>query len=64
MNEKIKNDVLTLSFSKKAWAEHMNVSRTSLSRELRKLEIDGVISFNKRKIKINDMESLKKILDE
>jgi len=42
----------------------MNVSRTSLSRELRKLEIDGVISFNKRKIKINDMESLKKILDE
>ena len=53
---------VTLPFSKKAWAEYMDVSRTSLSRELRKLETEGIISFDKRLIEIKDWERLEKIL--
>ncbi len=53
---------ITLPFSKKAWAEYMNVSRTSLSRELRRLETEGIISFDKRIIEIRDVERLEKIL--
>lgn len=54
--------VVELPFSKKAWAEYMNVSRTSLSRELRNLEKKGIISFNKRDIEIKDLKKLEKIL--
>lgn len=60
---KINNSqIITLPFSKKAWAEYMDVSRTSLSRELKKLQTDGIISFNKRKIEIIDLKRLEKIL--
>lgn len=54
--------IITLPFSKKAWAEYMDISRTSLSRELKKLQTDGIISFNKRKIEIIDLKGLEKIL--
>ena len=54
--------VVTLPFSKKEWAEYMDVSRTSLSRELRGLEQDGILSFHKRTIEIRDMDRLEKIL--
>lgn len=54
--------IITLPFSKKAWAEYMNVSRTSLSRELRNLEIRGVISFDRQNIEIKDFEKLHEIL--
>ncbi|QUI23912.1 Crp/Fnr family transcriptional regulator [Vallitalea pronyensis] len=53
---------ITLPFSKKAWAEYMNVSRTSLSRELRHLETEGILSFEKRKIHIHDLTKLEKIV--
>ncbi len=53
---------ITLPFSKKAWAEYMNVSRTSLSRELRKLETEGIITFEKRVIKVKSWVRLEKIL--
>jgi len=53
---------ILLPFSKKAWAEYMDVSRTSLSRELRKLETDGILTFNKRAITILDIDRLNKIL--
>ncbi|GKX27699.1 transcriptional regulator [Vallitalea longa] len=53
---------ITLPFSKLAWAEYMNVSRTSLSRELRNLELKGILSFKKRKIIIHDMKRLEKLL--
>ncbi len=56
------SNVVTLPFSKKAWAEYMNVSRTSLSRELRALENEGIISFEKRTIEIKDWNRLEKIL--
>lgn len=53
---------ITLPFSKKDWAEYMNVSRTSLSRELRKLEEERVISFEKRTIKVMNWPRLEEIL--
>ncbi|AKL96389.1 transcriptional regulator Crp/Fnr family [Clostridium aceticum] len=56
------NSTILLPFSKKAWAEHMNVSRPSLLRELKKLEIDGLISIDKRVIQIKDFQRLKEIL--
>lgn len=56
------SNMVTLPFSKKDWAEYMNVSRTSLSRELRKLEVEGIITFNKRVIEIKDVEGLQRIL--
>ncbi len=59
---KKKGDTITLPFSKKAWAEYMDVSRTSLSRELRKLETEGIIAFHKRTIEIVDMARLERIL--
>jgi len=54
--------VISLPFSKKEWAEYMDVSRTSLSRELRGLEQEGILSFQKRVITINDMVKLENIL--
>jgi CRP-like cAMP-binding protein len=54
--------MITLPFSKKEWAEYMDVSRTSLSRELRGLEQEGILSFHKRTIEIKDMDRLEKIL--
>lgn len=60
---KINNSrIITLPFSKKAWAEYMDVSRTSLSRELKNLQSEKILSFNKRKIKILDLKKLKEIL--
>lgn len=56
------SNVITLPFSKKAWAEYMNVSRTSLSRELRKLEIDEILSFDNRTIEIKNLDKLEEIL--
>ncbi len=56
------SNVVILPFSKKAWAEYMNVSRTSLSRELRILETEGIISFDKQMIEIKDWNRLEKIL--
>ena len=55
-------NIVTLPFSKKAWAEYMDVSRTSLSRELRKLEVEGILSFQKRTITVMDINRLSKIV--
>lgn len=55
-------NIVVLPFSKKAWAEYMDVSRSSLSRELRKLEAEGIVSFQKRTITITDIDRLSKIL--
>lgn len=56
------SNIINLPFSKKAWAEYMDVSRTSLSRELKKLETAGIISVHKREIEIKDWERLENIL--
>lgn len=54
--------IISLPFSKKDWSEHLNLSRTSLSRELRELENLKIITFNSRVITITDFEQLKKLL--
>lgn len=56
------SDMVILRFSKKSWSEHINVSRTSLSRELRQLAMEGLISFDKHKIQINNIKKLKELL--
>ncbi|AFS77434.1 cyclic nucleotide-binding protein [Gottschalkia acidurici 9a] len=62
--EKNNSNKITLSFSKKSWSEHMNVSRSSLSRELRDLSDKGILTFDKRTIIIKDLEELNLILYE
>jgi CRP-like cAMP-binding protein len=43
---------IMLPLTKKAWAERIGVSRTSLSRELNKMEQDGLIRNNTKTIEI------------
>jgi CRP-like cAMP-binding protein len=58
------NNIIHLPYSKKAWAEHINVSRSSLSRELKKLSDSGIIKVKNKVIKVLDKEELEKILDD
>ena len=44
------------------WAMIMNVSRTSLHRELKKLEADKIISYNPPTIEIHDPDALQNVL--
>lgn len=55
------SDTIKLKFPKKTWAEHLNVSRPTLSRELRKMEEDNIISFNKRFIYLHNLEKLEEL---
>ena len=40
----------------------MNVSRSSLHRELKKLEMDGIITYDPPTIEIHDNEALQNVL--
>ena len=55
-------NIITLPFSKKEWAEYLDISRTSLSRELNFLESDGIIRSHNRTIEIKNLDMLKNIL--
>ena len=44
------------------WAMIMNVSRSSLHRELKKLETDGIITYDPPTIEIHDPEALQNVL--
>lgn len=57
-----KTDNISLISSKKSWAEHLNVSRPSLSRELTHLSNKGIIEINNKKITILKKEQLESIL--
>jgi CRP-like cAMP-binding protein len=50
--EKQRTEDIILPYSKKFLAEKLGVQRTSLSRELKKMEKDKIITFNKRTIRI------------
>ncbi|HOO33303.1 MAG TPA: Crp/Fnr family transcriptional regulator [Thermotogota bacterium] len=56
------SDTICLQISKKQWSEHLNVSRTSLSRELKELEEKGIISIRKNIILLLNKQYLKDIL--
>jgi len=59
MEQKRENsNTITLKFPKKSLAEQINVSRPSLSRELKKMQLSGIISCHKRTIKVHSLEKL------
>jgi len=60
--EESEGNYIRFPISKKQWAEHLNVSRTSLSRELKKLLDDDVIAIEKNRILIKNAEYLKEIV--
>ena len=51
-----------IPFSKTTWAEYLNVSRTSLSRELKNLCDAGMIKVDGRRITILQMDMLEAVL--
>jgi CRP-like cAMP-binding protein len=53
-----KSSTITLKFPKKSLAEQINVSRPTLSRELKKMQLKGIISCHKRTIRIQSAEKL------
>lgn len=52
------SNTITLRFPKKSLAEQINVSRPTLFRELKKMQLKGIISCHKRTIKIHNLEQL------
>jgi CRP-like cAMP-binding protein len=55
-------NVIRIPSSVSNWAMIMNVSRSSLHRELKKLEADGLISYAPPVIEIHDFEALQNVL--
>ena len=55
-------NVIRIPGSVSNWAMIMNVSRSSLHRELKKLEADGLISYAPPVIEIHDFEALQNVL--
>ena len=60
--ESYNNDVIHLPYSKKSWAEYLNVSRPSLCRELKNLSDDGIIDIKNKIITIMNKDKLESIL--
>src|SRR5699024_2115581 len=57
-----KKNIITLPFSRKKMSEMLNIARPSLSRELAKMKVDGIIDYEKDKIQILDIDLLESIL--
>ena len=55
-------NVIKIPGSVSNWAMIMNVSRSSLHRELKKLEADGLIAYAPPVIEIHDFEALQNVL--
>ncbi len=55
--------IIYLPFTRQAWAEHLNVSRPSLSRELKLMTENGIIECKKNKITILDCSKLEQIIE-
>jgi len=53
---------LVLPMSRKSLAEHLGVQRPSLSREFVNMKNDGLISFNKDLVQIEDLNGIEDIL--
>jgi len=51
--------VIKLNISKKDWAEKLGIQRSSLSRELNKMRIDGLIEFDTKTITIKNMDIIR-----
>ncbi|QUI22088.1 Crp/Fnr family transcriptional regulator [Vallitalea pronyensis] len=55
--------VIHLPYSKKALSEHLHVSRSTLSRELKKLSTQGILEINHKTIVILNKQKLEAILN-
>ena len=55
-------NVIRIPDSVSNWAMIMNVSRSSLHQELKKLEAEGIISYDPPTVKIHDPERLQSVL--
>lgn len=56
------SEITPASMSRQEMADFLNVARPSLSRELIKMQNEGLISLEGRKIKIKDLKALEDIL--
>ena len=56
------NPVITTHMTKKEWSEKLGVTRPSLSRELIKMKLEGLIEYNRREIIIKDIERLEEFI--
>jgi len=57
-----KNGVVSLKMNREELADFLNAARPSLSRELMKMQSDGLIKVDGKKIKIIDMQKLQRNL--
>lgn len=64
LSEAIQNNTYTVRIphNMTKWAMMMNVSRPSLYREIKRLEKQGLIFFERKEIRINDFSALESIL--
>lgn len=60
--KKQKTKRVTVPFSKRVWAEHLNSARPSLSREICFMRDQGWISFEDNEFELIDMEALEGLL--
>lgn len=58
------SNVIELPYTQKAWAEHLNVSRPSLCRELRNLSCEKILHIDKRVITILQRDAFELLLSE
>ncbi len=54
---------VTIPFNREELADYLGVNRSALSRELSSLEKEGIISFNKNKFKLLNIERLRDIIN-
>ncbi|TCK92734.1 CRP-like cAMP-binding protein [Natranaerovirga hydrolytica] len=59
--KKQNNPIVHLNFTKKSFAEHLNVSRPTLSRELKNLQDKDILTVEKRMITIHNIKALEMI---
>lgn len=59
---KVEENFVFLPFSKKDWAEYLNVSRSSFFRELKKMSDSGIIEVEGAKIDIKNINKLREII--
>lgn len=56
--------IFTLSMNRNQMADFLNVSRPSMSRELRRMKEEGLIDYHLSSIRLLDIDALKEALDE
>lgn len=59
-HQKEGRDIFTLPMNRNGMADFLNVSRPSMSRELRRLQEEGVIEYHLATFRILDSSALKK----